>query len=115
MRSSLITHLPCQTCRPGCAGVLRQFGQDVAEQLERIPATYKVIQQVGLKLACERLLRSLTRLRIMGDCFATRRDSATAPMIVDTSALIAILRSEADAAFSAEKRDQPVDFRDQQS
>jgi transposase len=31
---------------------LRQFGEDVSEQLERIPATYKVIQHVRPKFAC---------------------------------------------------------------
>jgi transposase len=31
---------------------LRQFGEDVSEQLERIPATYKVIRHVRPKFAC---------------------------------------------------------------
>ena len=46
------THLPAQTCCPDCGGALRQFGEDVSEQLERIPATYKVIQHVRAKFAC---------------------------------------------------------------
>jgi transposase len=48
----VITHLPAHTCCPGCGGALRQFGEDVSEQLERIPATYKVIQHVRPKFAC---------------------------------------------------------------
>ena len=31
---------------------MRQFGQDVSEQLERVPASYKVIQHVRPKFAC---------------------------------------------------------------
>jgi hypothetical protein len=42
----VITHLPPHTCCPDCGGALRQFGEDVSEQLERIPATFKVIQHV---------------------------------------------------------------------
>jgi transposase len=48
----VITHLPACTCCPDCGGGLRQFGEDVSEQLERIPATYKVIRHVRPKFAC---------------------------------------------------------------
>jgi transposase len=48
----VITHLPSHTCCPDCGGALRQFGQDVSEQLERTPAQYKVIQHVRPKFAC---------------------------------------------------------------
>ena len=48
----VITHLPAHTCCPDCGGALRQFGEDVSEQLERIPATFKVIQHVRPKFAC---------------------------------------------------------------
>ena len=48
----VITHLPAHTCCPDCGGALRKFGEDVSEQLERIPATYKVIQHVRPKFAC---------------------------------------------------------------
>jgi hypothetical protein len=48
----VITHLPAHSCCPDCGGALRQFGEDVSEQLERIPATYKVIQHVRPKFAC---------------------------------------------------------------
>jgi transposase len=48
----VITHLPPHTCCPDCGGALRQFGEDVSEQLERIAATYKVIQHVRPKFAC---------------------------------------------------------------
>jgi transposase len=48
----VITHPPASTCCPDCGGTLRQFGEDVSEQLERIPASYKVIQHVRPKFAC---------------------------------------------------------------
>lgn len=48
----VITHLPPHNCCPDCGGALRQFGEDISEQLERIPATYKVIRHVRPKFAC---------------------------------------------------------------
>ena len=48
----VITHPPASTCCPDCGGALRQFGEDVSEQLERIPASFKVIQHVRPKFAC---------------------------------------------------------------
>ena len=48
----VITHLPAHQCCPDCGGALRQFGEDVSEQLERIPASYKVIRHVRPKFAC---------------------------------------------------------------
>src|ERR1700744_4070562 len=48
----VVTHMPCYSNCPCCGGALRQFGQDVSEQLERTPATYKVIQHVRPKFAC---------------------------------------------------------------
>jgi DNA repair exonuclease SbcCD ATPase subunit len=48
----VIMHMPEHDCCPGCGGQLRQFGEDVSEQLERIPATFKVIRHVRPKFAC---------------------------------------------------------------
>ena len=48
----VITHPPASTCCPDCGGALRQFGEDVSEQLERIPASFKVVQHVRPNLAC---------------------------------------------------------------
>src|ERR1700735_2252794 len=48
----VITHPPASTCCPDCGGAMRQFGEDVSEQLERVPASYKVIQHVRPKFAC---------------------------------------------------------------
>jgi len=48
----VVTHLPPHNCCPDCGGALRKFGEDVSEQLERIPATYKVIRHVRPKFAC---------------------------------------------------------------
>jgi transposase len=44
--------MPAHDCCPDCGSQLRQFGEDVSEQLERIPATYKVIRHVRPKFAC---------------------------------------------------------------
>jgi uncharacterized protein with PIN domain len=46
------THLPAEDACPECGGQLRKLGEDVSEILERIPATYKVIRHVRVKMAC---------------------------------------------------------------
>jgi transposase len=48
----VIIHMPEHDSCPCCGGKLRQFGEDVSEQLERIPATYNVIRHVRPKFAC---------------------------------------------------------------
>jgi transposase len=48
----VVTHLPPHNSCPDCGGALRQFGEDVSEQLERIPASFKVIRHVRPKFAC---------------------------------------------------------------
>ena len=48
----VITHLPQGDCCPGCGGALRQFGEDIAEQLENGPESFKVICHVRPKFAC---------------------------------------------------------------
>jgi transposase len=41
----------------GCGGKLRHLGEDVSEQLEHVPASFKVIRHVRPKLACVRCQR----------------------------------------------------------
>jgi transposase len=48
----VVMHLPDHDCCPDCGGALRQFGEDASEQLERVPATFKVIRHVRPKFAC---------------------------------------------------------------
>jgi transposase len=48
----VITHLLEGDCCPDCGGQLRLFGEDVAEQLEYIPESFKVIRHVRPKFAC---------------------------------------------------------------
>ncbi len=48
----VVTHAPQGHCCPGCGGQLRQFGEDVSEQLEYIPDSFKVIRHVRPKFAC---------------------------------------------------------------
>lgn len=47
-----IEHTPQTDCCPECQGALRQFGEDVAEILEYIPANFRVIRHVRPKYAC---------------------------------------------------------------
>jgi transposase len=53
----VITHMPKQDCCPDCGGALRNFGEDVAEMLEYIPANFKVIRHVRPKFACKQCER----------------------------------------------------------
>ena len=39
-------------CCPDCGGQLRQFGEDISEQLEYIPESFKVIRHVRPKFTC---------------------------------------------------------------
>ena len=48
----VVSHLPSSDCCPDCGGALRAFGEDVTEQLEYIPETFKVIRHVRPKFAC---------------------------------------------------------------
>src|ERR1017187_2783095 len=53
----VVTHHPDQDCCPDCGGQLRNFGEDVAEILEYIPANFKVIHHVRPKFACKKCER----------------------------------------------------------
>ena len=44
-------YTPADAC-PACGGGLRPLGEDVAEQLEFVPASFRVIRHVRPKLAC---------------------------------------------------------------
>jgi len=48
----VVTHLPQADCCSSCGGALRKFGEDVSEQLEYIPESFKVIRHVRPKFAC---------------------------------------------------------------
>ena len=47
-----IDHAPPHDQCPGCGGVLQAIGEDVAEQLEYVPASFRVIRHVRRKLGC---------------------------------------------------------------
>jgi len=47
-----VTHKSEQSCCPECGGGLRHFGEDVSEQLEYVPDSFRVIRHVRPKLAC---------------------------------------------------------------
>ena len=44
--------LPKQQACPDCGGALKHLGEDISELLEYVPASFKVIRQVRVKLAC---------------------------------------------------------------
>ena len=55
------THMPEQDGCPDCGGQLRELGQDAAEMLEYVRASFKVIRHVRPKLrcvACERIVQA---------------------------------------------------------
>jgi transposase len=58
----VVTHLSGQDCCPDCGGQLRNFGEDVAEILEYIPANFKVIRHVRPKFACKQCERVVEAL-----------------------------------------------------
>jgi transposase len=45
-------YMPAADACPSCGGGLRHLGEDVSEQLEYIPASFRVIRHVRPKLAC---------------------------------------------------------------
>ena len=45
-------HAPAQDACPSCGGALKHLGEDVSEQLEFVPARFKVVRHVRPKLAC---------------------------------------------------------------
>lgn len=45
-------HAPAEEACPSCGGALKHRGEDVSEQLEYVPARFKVIRHVRPKLAC---------------------------------------------------------------
>ena len=45
-------HEPDADCCPDCGGGLRHFGDDVSEQLEYVPESFKVLRHVRPKFAC---------------------------------------------------------------
>jgi transposase len=46
-----VEHAPACTC-PDCGAAMKRIGEDVAEVLEYVPASFKVIRHVRPKLAC---------------------------------------------------------------
>ena len=47
------THMPSHEACPDCGGRLRELGQDVAEMLEYVRASFKVLRHVRPKLSCD--------------------------------------------------------------
>jgi len=47
------THMPGHEACPDCGGRPRELGEDVAEMLEYVPASFKVLRHVRPKLSCD--------------------------------------------------------------
>ena len=47
-----VIHKPDTDCCPDCGGGLRHFGDDVSEQLEYVPESFKVIRHIRPKFTC---------------------------------------------------------------
>jgi len=45
-------HAPAEQACPSCGGHLKHLGEDVSEQLEYVPASFRVIRHIRPKLAC---------------------------------------------------------------
>lgn len=45
-------HVPNETACPSCGGTLALLGEDVSEQLEYVPASFRVIRHVRPEFAC---------------------------------------------------------------
>jgi transposase len=52
LKREAVTYVPEHTCCPDCGGALKHFGEDVSEQLEYVPESFKVIRHVRPKFAC---------------------------------------------------------------
>jgi len=50
----IVTHEPKQQCCPECGGDLRHFGEDVSEQLDYAPESFRVIRHVRPKFTCSK-------------------------------------------------------------
>jgi transposase len=46
------THTPKETVCPQCQGELRKLGEDIAEMLEYVPASFEVVRHVRTKMSC---------------------------------------------------------------
>jgi transposase len=52
LEREVITHVPGRDCCPDCGAQLRKFGEDISEQLEYVPDSFKVIRHVRPKFSC---------------------------------------------------------------
>ena len=50
----IVTHEPKEQCCPECGGDLRHFGEDVSEQLDYVPESFRVVRHVRPKFACSK-------------------------------------------------------------
>jgi transposase len=52
LQREIRTHAPGSDCCPDCGGHLRHFGDDISEQLEYVPESFKVLRHVRPKFTC---------------------------------------------------------------
>jgi transposase len=52
LQREVVTHVPEGDCCADCGSQLRKFGEDISEQLEYIPDSFRVIRHVRPKFSC---------------------------------------------------------------
>lgn len=62
----IVTHEPKQQCCPECGGDLRHFGEDVSEQLDYVPESFRVIRMSARSSPAAGVRRS-SKLRLRRD------------------------------------------------
>jgi len=55
LEREVVTHVPGRDCCPDCGGQLRQFGEDISEQLEYVPDSFKVISSYAAEVQLQGL------------------------------------------------------------
>ena len=73
LEREVIRHTPGSDNCPDCGGQLRHFGDDVSEQLEYVPDSFKVIRHVQPKFSCtgcDRLVEAPAPSRPIERCLA---------------------------------------------
>jgi transposase len=83
---------PAEACCPDCGGDLRHLGDDISEQLEFIPASFKVIRHTRPKLACtccdaivQAPAHRLTCQFFVKQCTLSRKNHRGGPIWLDTN------------------------------
>jgi DNA repair exonuclease SbcCD ATPase subunit len=95
----VVSHLPEGDCCPDCGGALRSFGEDVTEQLEYIPESFKVTHALS-----DLSPKSISTSNRQGDDYANDEEIHTCFRCDDRPGNRTIDRSNPDASGGASER-----------